>query len=86
MLALAFRFDRLFVTHGWLVGLLLVALTVGLGTHGFLATKWDNGSDLSLADARCTLRPHRSNFTSAIPGWMGSGNGPLPKSSQKGRV
>jgi voltage-gated potassium channel Kch len=51
VLSFIYHIGRLFMSKGWIVGLLLIALTVGIGTHGFLATKWADGSDLSFSDA-----------------------------------
>ena len=49
MLNAIYRLGRLFMSKGWIVGLLLIALTVGFGTHGFLAR--NNGSEPSFTDA-----------------------------------
>ena len=51
MLDRIYHLGRLFMSRGWLLGLLLIALTIGFGTQGFLATKWDGGGDLSFSDA-----------------------------------
>jgi hypothetical protein len=67
MLDEIYRVGRLFMSKGWIVGLLLIALTIGFGTHGFLATKWDNGSQLSFADALYKAISLLAIQTGAVP-------------------
>jgi len=51
MLDFVYRLGRIFMAKGWVAGLLLIALTIGFGTQGFLATKWESGGELTLSDA-----------------------------------
>jgi hypothetical protein len=67
MLDALYRVGRLFMSRGWIFGLLLIALTVGLGTHGFLATKWDNSRELSFADALYKAVSLLAIQTGAVP-------------------
>ena len=61
------RVGRLFMAKGWIVGLLLVALTVGLGTLGFRETSWDDGSRLGFGDALYKAISLLAIQTGAVP-------------------
>ncbi len=51
MLVHLHRAGRFFVSRGWVAGLVLIVLTIGLGTVGFLSEKFDSGKDHTLLDA-----------------------------------
>ncbi len=67
MLNAIYGLGRLFMSRGWIIGLSLIALTVVLGTQGFLATKWDNGSELSFTDALYKAVSLLAIQTGAVP-------------------
>jgi hypothetical protein len=67
MLNVIYRLGRLLVSRGWMIGLLLIALTVGFGTRGFLATKWPDGSPLSFTDALYSAISLLAIQTGAVP-------------------
>jgi len=51
MLNVSYRLGRLFMSRGWIVGLLLIVLTIGFGTTGFLDEKFDSGKEHGFLDA-----------------------------------
>jgi len=51
MLTIVYRVGQCFVSRGWILGLVLIVLTLWLGTAGFLATRWEDGTRLTWADA-----------------------------------
>jgi hypothetical protein len=81
MLNFVYRFGRLFMSRGWIVGLLLIVLTIGIGTTGFLDEKFDNGKDHSLFDAlykaasllaiQTGSLPTSSNWPLELARWIG---------------
>ncbi len=62
-----YALGRLFMSKGWIIGLSLIALTVVLGTHGFLATKWENDGNLSFTDALYKAVSLLAIQTGAVP-------------------
>jgi hypothetical protein len=51
MLTRTYRFDQFLVSKGWIGWLLLIALTVGLGTQGFALKGHEHGEAMSFTDA-----------------------------------
>lgn len=76
-----YRLGRLFMARGWWLGLLLIALTIGFGTHGFRATTWDDKSELTWGDAiykaasllaiQTGALPTAGNWTLELARWLG---------------
>jgi hypothetical protein len=61
-------FGRLFMSRGWLVGLLLIALTIGFGTSGFLKTTHECDEPFSLLDALYHSMALLAIETGSVPG------------------